>query len=98
MIIKFHLFEKHEDLDPYGEENWNEDEFNIGDIVICKNVRNMPDYCDDYPILNMKYKVISNPRCMASLTGHIQAVDIMEIETGKELSGAWGIYRFEKIK
>jgi len=34
MIKKFNLFEKHEDIDPYGEENWDW-EYNIGDTLKC---------------------------------------------------------------
>lgn len=48
MITKFKLFEGHEDVDPYGEENW--DEINIGDMVKC--IRDNPTYPNKEKILN----------------------------------------------
>jgi len=33
MITKFKIFEKYEDVDPYGEENWEDDEI-IGSTAI----------------------------------------------------------------
>ena len=30
------VLEKYEDIDPYGEEDWDEDEYTVGDKLICK--------------------------------------------------------------
>jgi hypothetical protein len=37
MITRFKIFEKHEDIDPYGEEDWDGcPQYEIGDKLICK--------------------------------------------------------------
>jgi len=48
----------HSDVDPYGEENWDEDEFNIGDDVVCLNINGSRGITVGkiYKVVNIDYK------------------------------------------
>lgn len=64
MIKTFENFNKHIDVDPYGEENWDEPEiFHVGDKVIC---------IDDSGIANIKIKLDGIYEISDTLTAHIQ--------------------------
>jgi hypothetical protein len=41
MITKYKIFEsEHEDIDPYGEEDWEDTQFNEGDKFLCTRTVN----------------------------------------------------------
>lgn len=40
MITKFKLFENHEDIDPYGEENWFDKMHSLEDIAVGDRICN----------------------------------------------------------
>ena len=85
MIKKFYTYikENHEDLDPYGEENWNYGiEIHDGDIVIC---------VDDTGIEN------SSNKNKIKLGVDYEVLDIINNHVSlKGISGWWMMERFKK--
>jgi len=86
MITIFKIFENVDNLDPYGEENWDDEK--VGDTVVCvdaKNSGNPP------LILGRKY-IITN--IYLELGDY---VDVREIEPGGKIFGCCYKSRFKKI-
>jgi hypothetical protein len=88
MIIKFKIFENNIDIDPYGEEDWNdENEIKEGDIVLCIQSK---EATGNLPLVKHEIKKGIN----------YEVIDVGHNEifiTVKGVSGWWNKRLFKKV-
>lgn len=64
MVLKFNIFnENHKDIDPYDEENWDDDEFKVGDKVICINDEGTFNGHENLLIKGKEYEIVGMEIC-----------------------------------